>query len=77
MTYFCVTFDTIITTSEKEALLLENNLIKKYNPKFNILLKDDKRYPYVKLVKKPYPYLDKISTFSIVKFSGLDSIVNS
>lgn len=53
-----VKFDTIITSSEKEALLLENNLIKKYNPRFNILLKDDKRYPYVKLVKKPYPYLE-------------------
>lgn len=53
-------FDTIETTSEKEALLLELNLIRKYYPKFNILLKDGKSYPYIALKRKNDPYL-KIS----------------
>ena len=50
-------FDTIETPSEKEALLLEINLIQKYYPKFNILLKDGKSYPYIALYKKGDPYL--------------------
>ncbi|MDI6724800.1 MAG: excinuclease ABC subunit UvrC [Methanobacterium sp.] len=45
----------IITDTEKEALILESNLIKKYKPKYNIRLKDDKRYPYIKITNEDYP----------------------
>jgi excinuclease ABC subunit C len=45
----------IITQSEKEALILEANLIKKHKPKYNIRLKDDKRYPYVKITNEKFP----------------------
>ncbi|AXI27463.1 excinuclease ABC subunit C [Gemella sp. ND 6198] len=47
----------IIVNSEKEALLLENNLIKKYKPYFNIRLKDDKTYPYLMITKEEHPRL--------------------
>ena len=49
-------FYYIITKSEIDALALENNLIKKYKPKYNILLKDDKTYPYIRVhVSEKYP----------------------
>ena len=50
-------FEYIVTTSELESLILEITLIKKYNPKYNILLKDDKTYPYIELTNEKYPVL--------------------
>lgn len=51
-------FDVIVTRTEKEALILENNLVKMHKPHFNIRLKDDKRYPYLKLtLNEKYPAL--------------------
>ena len=48
-------FDTIFVTSEFEALVLENSLIKRHMPRYNILLKDDKGYPLVRLSRGRYP----------------------
>ena len=51
-------FDTILTNTEKEALILESNLIKRHRPRYNVILRDDKRYPCLRLnIKNPYPNL--------------------
>ena len=47
--------ELIITDNEVEALVLENNLIKKFKPRYNVNLKDDKSFPYIKVTKEPYP----------------------
>ena len=60
-------FDTIFVTSEFEALVLENSLIKRHAPKYNILLKDDKGYPFVRLSRETYP------RFSLVNKVANDS----
>ena len=62
-----IDFDTIVTASEKEALLLESNLIKRHRPRYNVILKDDKRYPVLRIdLNHPYPNL------SIVRKIGKD-----
>ena len=63
-------FETIITGTEQEALILESNLIKQHRPKYNIDFKDDKRYPSLRLdVKSRYP------TLAIVRKTGNDGAV--
>ncbi|WP_376766336.1 excinuclease ABC subunit UvrC [Thermoactinomyces mirandus] len=53
-----VDFEYIVTSSPLEALILELNLIKKYRPKYNVMLKDDKSYPYIRLTKEKHPRLE-------------------
>jgi len=60
-------FEYIVTNSELESLILEITLIKKYNPKYNILLKDDKSYPYIELTNEKYPTLKIVRNVKIKK----------
>lgn len=63
-----VDFEYIVTSTETESLLLELNLIKKYQPRYNILLKDGKTYPFIKITKERHPKL--IVTRTVRKGSG-------
>jgi len=63
-------FETIVTGTEKEALILESNLIKKHKPRYNVILKDDKRYPSLRLgIKSPYPNL------AVIRKTGNDNAI--
>ena len=59
-------FKYIVASSELEAFIIEINLIKEFNPKYNIMLTDDKSYPYIEYISKPYPRL-KVSRYLNVK----------
>lgn len=59
------TIKHIVVQTETDALLLENNLIKKYQPRYNVLLKDDKSYPWICIKKEPFPRV--FSTRQVIK----------
>jgi excinuclease ABC subunit C len=52
-------FDVIVTDTEPEALILENTLIKEHQPRYNVLLKDDKSYPYIRITREEFPQIFK------------------
>ena len=64
-------FEYIVTNTEMESLLLEINLIKKYNPKYNILYRDDKSYPYIELTS------DKVPTLKIIRRINVKKVKNN
>ena len=55
-----VDIETMVVNNEVEALLVESNMIKKYKPKYNITLKDDKSYPYIIITNEDYPRVEII-----------------
>ena len=61
----------LVVRDEIEALLTEANLIKEHQPRYNILLKDDKTFPYICITNEPYPRVE------IVRASGIQSLVNN
>ncbi|MCH5166488.1 MAG: excinuclease ABC subunit UvrC [Erysipelotrichales bacterium] len=63
-------FEYIVTSSELESFILEINLIKKYDPKYNILLRDDKSYPYIQYKRDPYPTLKVVRYLNVKKSNG-------
>lgn len=65
-----VDFDYIVTKSEKEALILEYNLIKEYDPKYNVVFKDDKSYPYILLKNSNEPYVSVVRLKKKSKYKG-------
>lgn len=63
-------FQYIVASSELEAFIIEINLIKEFNPKYNIMLTDDKSYPYIEYIKEPYPRLKVSRYLNIRKKDG-------
>lgn len=63
-------FQYIVASSELEAFIIEINLIKEFNPKYNIMLTDDKSYPYIEYISEPYPKLKVARYLNIKKKDG-------